>query len=1087
MKSLLEKYLARIFEVMKRGDAREESYYSSLESLLLDFASAEKKKFDVTTLPKKTEAGNPDFRVWDGRSQIVGYIEAKDPSVKNLGDIESLEQLKRYRETFPNLILTNFFEFRLYRNGLLIKTISIARPFIIHELKTVPPVENEGEFENLLKQFTSFSVEKTTTAKQLATELAKRTRFLRDNVISEYLREGQIEGRQTLEQYYDAFRNHLIGSLTSQAFSDLFAQTITYGLFAARSRATNGFSRQTAFEYIPKTIGILRKVFQFVSSADIPKQMEWIVDDIADVLAATDVHKIIERFHRERRGRDPIIHFYETFLAEYDPAEREKRGVYYTPEPVVDYIVRSTQTLLKEKFEKQDGFASENVTVLDPAAGTLTFEAAAVREAAAEYEKKYGKGGIEKLLKGQILKNFYAFELMMAPYAVGHLKMGLVFDEYSSHLSDEERFKLFLTNTLEFEEEQPEGLPGVFERTIAEESREALKVKGKVPVMVVLGNPPYSGVSENASEKVINIKKGNPYYTETGEKKMATRDLKLKMKTFIGKLIEDYKMVDGVPLNERKHWLQDDYVKFYRFAQWKIEQAGQGILGFITNHAWLDNPTFRGMRRSLMNTFDGIYLLDLHGSTLKREKTPEGGKDENVFDIRPGVAIGIFVKLPESLPEGQKKIYHADQWGLREAKYEWLDGHDIVNTKWEVITPRAPFYFFVPKSGAGEEQYEKFWKVNEIFMKNSTGVLTGRDDFVIDFEKESLEVRINALVDTQKSDDFIKTLYNLKDKPAYKWFIAETRKMLQADPDRKRYFTKILYRPFDERWIYYHPELIFWPRTEIMQHMKYPNLAFMTMRQVSLDLPYSHFLATDKISEARSFMSAKGTMLYFPLYLYRSDIKQDTVFSGQKNLDLQGTQHTLREEDGKITNVNPEVFQKLERSFGKSIDAEELFFYIYGAVYAPMYRERYAEFLKSDFPRIPFTSDYKTFSAVAALGKKLVDLHLLRSEALDLPSVKFEGDGSGKIEERRYIEKERRLYVNAAQYFSGITPEVWNDHIGGYQVLDKWLKDRKGRTLSSEEIVHYCKVATVIMKTIEIQKELDKLYLEIEKNLIESD
>jgi hypothetical protein len=437
---MLRGYLQRIFDVARQGDDREESYYSSLEGLLKDYAgSVGKKSAHIAVFPKKTEAGNPDFRIWDGRQHIIGYIEAKKPTEEHLDHIQNSDQLKRYRHTFPNLILTNFFEFRLYRNGDLIGTAQIGRPFIVHKLKTIPPVEKEREFLNLLEQFFAFSLPRTYTAKSLAVELAKRTRFLKDQVIAEELKEESEKGSGFILGFYEAFQRYLMGALTKDDFADLYAQTITYGLFAARTRAENGFNRKLAFHNIPPTIGILRDVFQFISLGDLPQQMEWIVDDIADVLAVADVKNIL----RQRAGRDPIVHFYEPFLAEYDPAERERRGVYYTPEAVVSYIVRSLHRILNEVFGRSDGFASTSVRVLDPAAGTCTFPAEAARIAVTESTNKYGAGARKVLIRDHILKNFYAFELMMAPYAVGHLKIGFLLEELGHRLGKEERFQLF--------------------------------------------------------------------------------------------------------------------------------------------------------------------------------------------------------------------------------------------------------------------------------------------------------------------------------------------------------------------------------------------------------------------------------------------------------------------------------------------------------------------------------------------------------------------------------------------------------------------------------------------------------------------
>ena len=611
-KALFTQYVRDLTGVAAAGDAREESYYSLLERLLDQVAQATgRKHVHVTTLPKSTEAGNPDFRLWNGRDRIVGYIEAKNPSEENLDAIEDSEQLRRYRDTFPNLILTNFLEFRRYRNGERVESVLAGRPFMITQLGKVPPVENADALWALLDRFLDFSLEKVYTAEALAVELAKRTRFLRD-VVATRLAAEQAGATGTLSGFYEAFQTYLIGHLEPSDFADLYAQTITYGLFAARTRAGDGFNRRSAFDNIPHTIGILREVFRFVSLEELPAELEWIVDDIAEVLAVADAPGILDRYFHEGKGSDPIVHFYETFLAKYDPEERQRRGVYYTPEPVVSYIVRSLHKLLKKEFGKADGLASEGVTLLDPAAGTMTFVARAAQEAVQEFEGKYGSGGREEFIRNHILPNFYAFELMMAPYAVGHLKMSFFLEELGHRLADDERVRFYLTNTLDMEELAESRLPGF--SSLAEESHLAGQVKKQQPILVIVGNPPYSGHSVNRGKWIL------------------------------GK-IADYKQVDGKPLGEKNpKWLQDDYVKFLRFAQWKIEEAGRGVVGMITNHSYLDNPTFRGMRQSLMQTFDEIRILDLHGNSLKKETCRDGSKDENVFDIRQGVAICFMVK-----------------------------------------------------------------------------------------------------------------------------------------------------------------------------------------------------------------------------------------------------------------------------------------------------------------------------------------------------------------------------------------------------------------------------------------------------------
>src|SRR4030043_1124996 len=688
MLNMLKAYLKNITDTAKRGDAREESYYPVLKELLEEYSnSIGKKKIHVTVLPKKTEAGNPDFRVWDGKQHVTGYIEAKDPTIENLDKIEETEQLKRYLHTFPNLILTNFLEFRLYRNGVLINKAIIGRPFWISKVKTTPPVEKESELLQIFEKFFSFSIPKVYDAKNLAIELAKRTRFLKDEVIAHVLKEEEQAGKGFIRNFYKAFKDYLISSLTEDEFSDLYAQTITYGLFAARTRSENGFNRKLAYYNIPETIGILRDVFQFISLGSLPQPMEWIIDDISEILSVAEINKILHQYFHEGKGKDPVVHFYETFLSEYDPKTRAMRGVYYTPEPVVSYIVRSLHSILKEQFKRPDGLANNTVTVLDPAAGTLTFLAESPKLAVDEFVSKYGEGGKENFIREHILKNFYAFELMMAPYAVGHLKMSFCLEELGYKLQKDDRFKLYLTNTLEMEELAQTELPGMV--SLSEESHSAGKVKKEQPILVILGNPPYSGMSANKGRWIDDLlKKG---YTRADGSKDG-----------------GYYQVDGKPLGEKNpKWLQDDYVKFIRFAQWKIDQAGEGVLGFITNHSYLDNPTFRGMRQSLMSSFDEIHILDLHGNTLKKEKCPDGSKDENVFDIKQGVAIALFIKHRSNLPipllaKGGKegfvsKVYHSEIWGLREKKYDWLLRNDIKTTKWKTLFPKSEFYLFIPR------------------------------------------------------------------------------------------------------------------------------------------------------------------------------------------------------------------------------------------------------------------------------------------------------------------------------------------------------------------------------------------------------
>lgn len=432
----------------------------------------------------------------------------------------------------------------------------------------------------------------------------------------------------------------------------------------------------------------------------------------------------------------------------------------------------------------------------------------------------------------------------------------------------------------------------------------------------------------------------------------------------------------------------------------------------------------------------------------------------------------------------KNKIYYLDIWGLREEKNEWLDKNDIQSTKWQELNPSNPYYFFVPKSEKGVKKYQGFPKIIDIFPVNGVGIVTGRDDFVIDSDKRSLEARMRIFRDEQNDDNFIKNSYNLKDKPSSRWLLKDARKKVQEDEDWDEHFAKILYRPFDERWIYYHPALIERHRNNVMKHMTESNLAIMTTRQQA-DEGFYHSFVTDKIPESCLISNKTREIGYvFPLYFYNG---QNDNGNGKHNgIHNNGIKNGIMfEEEKRKSNIKPEIIKKLSQVYKKEISAEEIFYYIYSALYSNTYREKYQEFLKVDFPRIPFTKDYSLFIKFGKLGEQLVNFHLLKSPELDNPVVKFYGEADGIVDKIEHIKKS--VYINKNQYFSSIKPEVWNYHIGGYQVLHKWLKDRKNRRLSSEDIKHYCRIVTVISKTIEIQKQIDKLYPTVEKNLTASD
>lgn len=1039
-KTVLGGFVKEVVDTYLTGDTREESFYPALAKLIQEAArSTNRAEIKVTILPRPTEGGNPDFRVWNGSDRVVGYIEAKRLE-EDLERIEDTEQLRRYRATFPNLILTNFLEFRLYREGQLTMKARLARPFVLTELHTTPPLEGIGEVWTLLENYLGFALPRTISAEGLAVELAKRTRFLRD-VVYRLLMQKEEDG-EALFGFYEAFRKFLLGELSSEEFADLYAQTITYGLFAARTRARNGFNRRLAYDNIPQTVGILRDLFRFISWGDLPTELEWIVDDIASLLDIVNVTELLSRYYREGKGDDPVIHFYETFLAQYDPEERERRGVYYTPDPIVSYIVRSIHLLLKERFGKADGLAAGDVTLLDPAAGTMTFVARAAETAVREFEDRYGTGAREEFIRKHILQNYYAFELMMAPYTVGHLKMAFFLEELGHRLEENERVPFYLTNTLDMTELEKSPLPGF--SSLAHESRLAGRVKKEQPILVILGNPPYSGHSANKGK-------------------------------WIRQQIEIYKKVDGRPLGEKNpKWLQDDYVKFLRFAQWKIEGAGRGLVGMITNHSYLDNPTFRGMRRSLMETFDEIYILDLHGNSLKKEITPDGGKDENVFDIRQGVAIAFFLKTgTKTVDPG--RVYHTELWGLREEKYRWLQEHDFAATPWKELVPTADSYLFIPSDEATRCRYETYPKISELLPLSSVGIVTARDNLTIQWTPDGVWSTVLSFMHLEP--ELARQAYNLGED-VRDWKVTLAQEDLQrSGPDRKK-IVPILYRPFDVRYTYYtgHSRGFHcMPRREVMQHMLTgKNLALIVPRRVEHMGDWQHAFVTQLISDHVA-VSLKTIDYHFPLYLYS---------------DHQGLFEGLKEENHQAwVNLNPRLLSILKETYKDIQLPKEIFAYVYAVLFAPAYRAKYRELLRTDFPRIPFPTEARVFKELAALGSRLIDLHLLRSKELDPPLVRFDGAGDNRVERARkkgfhYDTKESRVYINASQYFAPIPSEVWEYCIGGYQVPAKWLKDREGRILKLEEVQTYCRIITALIITREIQCAIDEIYPEIENTAL---
>jgi predicted helicase len=1016
----MQDYIQTLDKELAAGNTTEHTHRTALKIL---FQSLDPAVIATNEPQHITAVGAPDFRIIQ-KKMPIGYVECKDIG-KNLDEVLETEQLKRYLKSFQNLLVTDYLEFRWYVGGKLRLRETIGE---LVKGKVKQNNDNLAGVEQLLISFLNHEPEPIGSPKELAGHMARLADIMRDSTIRT-LKSELATG--SLHAQLLAFRENLIPDLSVDEFADMYAQTIAYGLFAARCETTNGkdFTRQQAGYLIPKTNPFLRKLFNYIAGPELDESIIWVVDDLAQILAWADMSAVLQGFGKSTGKTDPVVHFYETFLKEYDPKTREMRGVYYTPLPVVSYIVRSIDYILKTSFNKPQGLADPSVLVLDPAVGTATFLYVVMQEIHDAVIRQGQTGTWDNYVSEKLLPRLFGFELLMAPYAIAHLKLGRLLQDTGYQFATDRRLGIYLTNTLE---EAVTHSDTIFAQWISEEANASADIKKTKPIMVVLGNPPYSGASVNKGK-------------------------------WARELVQRYYQVDGAPLGEKNpKWLQDDYVKFLAFGQWRIEQTGSGVLGFITNHSYLDNPTFRGMRQSLMNTFTDIYIFNLHGNSKKKEVAPDGGKDENVFDIQQGVTIGIFIK--ETDKTAPAKIHYSDLWGLREEKYSVLAETDLSSTIWAELKPTGPHYLFIPQDTDLLPEYQDNWKVIDIFPINSVGIVTARDDLSIRWTSNEIE---NVIKDFASiSSEEAREKYDLGDD-ARDWKVYLAQKDLSDSGLLPDNIVQILYRPFDSRYTYYtgHSKGFHcMPRGEVMRHMlPGKNLSLLVTRQTR---DQWDVLATQLIVGHKS-MSAYDITSLVPLYLYPAE----------GEMQLGG--------GARRPNLNPEFIKLFSEKLGlmfiedgkgdlqQTFGPEDVFDYAYAVFHSPAYRSRYAEFLKIDFPRLPLTSDKVLFRSLVAKGAILVALHLMESLLLNNFITNYPVKGEHLVEKISYDEKTQRVSINKTQYFEGVPPEVWDFHVGGYQVCEKWLKDRKGRKLTIDEIDHYQKIVVALKETIRLMQEID--------------
>ncbi|BAZ83146.1 N-6 DNA methylase [Sphaerospermopsis kisseleviana CS-549] len=1078
-------YIQDLQDKIKHGGER--SHYSSLERLIEGLIIG----VNVIVEEKGNQAGIPDLTIRKN-DRVVGYIEAKDVNV-DISKLDKSEQIKRYLESNIgyNFILTNYLDFRWYVDGECEKIAKLAN-IKDNEISLVDDLQPITE---LLQSFINQKAKDINNYYDLAKAMATYTKTIRNAIASSLIIETTTDELKELKELKEPFKKLLLLDIDNASFADMYAQTIAYGLFTAKINHANNhaqnpgdfvFNRTNASIYITERIPFLKGFFDIVINANGANSVSKIhksIENLIELFNTIDMTNILENFGRETRTEDPVLHFYETFLAAYQASLRKSRGVYYTPEPVVNFIVRAVNDILTDRniFDLEYGLGNRRVTILDPATGTGTFLYAVIKQMR-DNVAKYGVDRWNLWLKdAEVLNRLFGFELLMTAYTIAHLKLGLLLADFKYEFAPDERLKIYLTNALEEGIKQGDLIPGITQ-IIAEESSQAANVKTEIPIMVVLGNPPYSVSSQNASKRKRILNQDEKYLADVEYTGLVWNKVLKNGKagktitelTHIGELLELYKGRVRLEGEKNIQPLDDDYIKFIRFAQYQIQKTpqGYGIIGFITNHSYINGLIHRGMREELLKYFDTLYIMDLHGNSLLKETSPDGGVDENVFDIQQGVAILIAVReksAPDYFSTAYKsrdgvkelaQVFYYDLWGCREEKYNFLESTSLDNVNWIEVKPTAPNYFFAPKNFDLATEYNQGWSVTDIFPVNSTGVKTHRDHFVIDFDLQQLRKRIEDFRNLDITDDKLVNIYDLRD--TRDWKISIKRKLLSSNLDWMNYFTTCFYRPFDTRFYYHHQDVVELTRNEIMQNVnKLNNIGLILCRQQSQSGEWSLVSVSDQIIECCAISNkTRETNYLFLLYTYPN------TDNDQTNLFVE-----------KTPNLSTQFLEAIKNKLGKTPTPEQIFYYAYAIFHSPTYRSRYAEFLKIDFPRLPLTSNQNLFNALANKGEALVNLHLMKSDLLNNLITTYQEIGDHQITEVTYNSELQRVYINKQNYFTDIPQHIWEVKIGGYQVLDKWLKDRKNakRKLSNDEIIHYQKIVVVLTETLRIMEDIDQI------------
>lgn len=1024
--TVFEKYFKSL-QSHKIGDITEHSHRPALKDLMESLAGA---KVKILHEPKREgKFGSPDFKITHTES-IIGYVENKKIEESIDKTIKS-DQIKKYQSLSDNILITNYIDWIWMKEGKIQQRETLCFLTDIENKKAKLDKTKVDAVEKLIKSFLSQAPKEIGDAKKLAEALAVRAKLLKDFLLDELKRQEVEHTEGRLYQLYETFKTFVFHELTVDEFSDAFAQNLVYGIFLAKLNAdAHAVNLYNAKKYIPASFELIRELVNFLDELDNEEYREtrWIVEEVLTIMNNLDLRAIQDTlsFAKKRKDadniiiKDPYVYFYEDFLAAYDKKLRKAKGVYYTPPPIVNFIVRAIDDILIKTFKIKEGLADRNkVTVLDFATGTGTFLLETLQQIFDKLPRDSGKKDL--IIKEHILKNLFGFEYLIAPYTIAHLKLSQFLKDNGYQLQAKERLQVFLSNTLE---PIPSQIKIPLLPALTEESKQAQEIKDK-PILVITGNPPYSKKSKNNGDWIVN-------------------------------LVDSYKFIDGKRSKEKQNWYRDDYIKFIRFAQDKMDKVDEGIVAVITNHSFLSNITMPGMRQSLLNSFDQLYVINLHGSAKKEENLPDGfAKDENVFDIEQGVSMSFFIKKKGL----SKKVFYADFWGSRKEKYQRSLNESIASIQWQELNPTTPNYFLIPRDEQHSNEYYNFFSVTRIFKVFSLPLMTGRDLVTIRHTKN--EIKDVLKVFNEKTEDQIREILKTGED-SRDWKISKAKSDITKTKSSDTHIKEVTYRLFDKRFTYYtgnakgfHAS----PQFKVCKNMLYKNLGLLVPRQLS-KTEFKHVFCTNSIPEMCAVSTAtKEQNQLFPLYVYINatvDNKPESV---------------IKEE-----NFTSDFRKYIEQLYGKGITAEEIFGCIYAILHSPSYRKKYIEFLKIEFARIPFPKDKKLFKQLAELGNELIQVHIMEEEA-EYPYGDFIGKGTNIVEKLTHVTDKKidKLFINKTQFFADVPLTIWNFHIGGYQVLDKYFKERKGRVLTIDEVEIITSTIKALAFTIDQMIKIDTL------------